>query len=77
MFRISPKNSQFGHALRNSFMVSNANRISKTVTSINLVKLCLHVRISGIQRKQKVQGVFPTPSSPFMRKRAMNVHMHS
>jgi hypothetical protein len=23
----------------------------------------------------KVQGVFPTPSSPFMRKQAMNVHM--
>jgi hypothetical protein len=24
----------------------------------------------------KVQGAFPTISSPFMRKRAMDVHMH-
>jgi hypothetical protein len=37
----------------------------------------LHFPISGIQMEQKVQGVFPTPSSPFLKKRAMNVHMDS
>jgi hypothetical protein len=37
----------------------------------------LHFPLSGIQMEQKVQGAFPTPSSSFMRKRAMNVHMDS
>jgi hypothetical protein len=58
MFRISPRNSQFEHALRNSFTVSNVNR-TLTVTSIKSVKLCLHVPISKIQIKQKIQGAFP------------------
>jgi hypothetical protein len=39
-------------------MVSNANR-TLTITSIKSVKLFLHVPISGIQMKQKVQGAFP------------------
>jgi hypothetical protein len=39
--------------------------------------LRLHFPISGIQMEQKVQGAFPTTSSPFVRKRAMNVHMNS
>jgi hypothetical protein len=39
-------------------MVSNVNQ-TLTVTSIKSVKLCLHVPISGIQMKQKVQGAFP------------------
>jgi hypothetical protein len=39
-------------------MVSNANQ-TLTVTSIKSVKLCLHVPVSGIQMKQKVQGAFP------------------
>jgi hypothetical protein len=39
--------------------------------------LLLHLPISRIQMEQKVQGAFPTTSSPFMRKRAMNVHMNN
>jgi hypothetical protein len=39
--------------------------------------LRLHVPISVIQMEQKVQGAFPTASSPFMRERVMNVHMNN
>jgi hypothetical protein len=58
MFRISPRNSHFGHAIRDLFTVSNANRTSK-VTSINFPKLWLQVPISEFQMEQKVQGAFP------------------
>jgi hypothetical protein len=39
--------------------------------------LRLHFPISGIQMEPKVHGAFPTTSSSFMTKQAMNVHMKS
>jgi hypothetical protein len=60
MFRISPRNSQFGYALRNSFPACNANRTS-TVTSINFTKLWLQFLILEFQMEQ---GCKVRPSLP-------------
>jgi hypothetical protein len=59
MFRISSRNFYFGHTLRDSFTVSNANRHPNS-HNINLVKLCLHTSHDRECRwNKKVQGAFP------------------
>jgi hypothetical protein len=56
-----PENSQCGHALRNSFTVSNVTRTPKTVSSINFIKFWLHAPKVELQMEQgcKVRSLLP------------------
>jgi hypothetical protein len=75
MSRTSLMNSKFEHTLRDSFTVSNANRTSK-VKNIQSVKLVYTSHGWEFRWNKRYKVLFLTTLSPFMRKRAMDVHMH-